>query len=681
VSPSQDRIRFRCGSLNESDIRVVSFKGKEEISRPYAYEVTFIHPKEDVSLSGMLGQSATLRLLGAAGERRIHGVVERFEQSGAEHASDQTEYLAVIVPRIALLRHTRNSRIFQGKSIIDITKAVLKDAKLPQDALDTKLSGSYGERNYCAQYQESDLDFISRLLEEEGVFFFFKHTDKQEVLILADSNRAVESAPHAKTLSYRPHHDVATDRLDPKNEGITQFQLQAAVVSGSVTMRDFRFVQPGLSDMEVKESAEHFKQLHRYYYPGEYVDPKVGQHLVKARLQEHVWQQECSHGMASSPLLAAGYKFELKEHPRNAVNKEYLLVSVEQQDGNAFSDTPVNPEVKFTCIASSVPFRPQRQTPVPRILGLQTAIVVGPKGEEIYCDKYGRVKVQFHWDREGQSDAQSSCWIRVSQGWAGPGYGGMYLPRIGHEVVVQFLDGDPDRPLIIGRVYNGDNSVPHELDKSKTQSGFRTSSTPGGKGFNEIRFEDEASKEEFYLHAQRNYKKEILNDSDTTIGGNRTEHISGKSDLTIDKSWTIHVKEDRHANIDGNDETQIKKDRTVEVDGNESMTVKGNQDLSIDKKQTVSVKSDRRESVDGKADLSIKGNWQQSTDSNMGVQVAKNLTVTVDGDIRMQGKTITLTADNKITLEVGNSVIKISSSGIEVTSNKIKMDGTTIAMN
>ena len=667
-----DRFTFQSGKYKEGALRVLHFRGVESISQLFRYEVELTGDHSEVDLDALVGQPAVLKLSALESHRVVHGIVEVFEQLGAVGAEDTIHYRATLVPTIAPLGLCQNARVFQELSTLEIVKQVLQQAKLPSDCIRLNVrEGDYKKRDFCVQYQESDLQFVCRLLEEEGIAFFFEHSERQDVLVLCDDAKAVTALPRAETLRYCRHHDDALDQ-----EGITELTQASALYAGGAIMRDYRFVHPDLGDMEVAAAAEAFTQYQSYYYPGEYVDPQLGSRLVRLRLQEQEWHRHVFTGRSNVAALVTGYKFRLKEHPRDASNQEYLVISFVVSGGNDRRETQSSFAIEqLCCIPAKVPFRPERTTPRPRITGVQTAIVVGPQGEEIHCDQYGRVRVRFHWDRRTDRKGDSSCWIRVSQPWAGNAYGGMFLPRIGHEVIVQFIDGDPDRPLIVGTLYNGDNPVPYGLPEAKTRSTLRSNSSPKADGYNELRFEDEAQKEEVYVHAQRNFKKEVLKDSDTTIGGDHTESIDGNSTYKIKKDWTIAVDGNRGTTIDKNDDLTVKKNQTTTVEGDRNTTIHGNDQLTVNKDQTIAIEGNLHETVSKKSSQEVRGDISQSTDANLTIHAAKNISVSADGDVTISGKNITLRGDQKVTIVVGDSTITLSSSGITIDSSKVKING------
>lgn len=645
---SQAEFLFHSAGLADVELSVFRFEGRESLSQPFEFQIELVSQDAAIDLEAPIGQPACLTLRGrqydgARYTRYVHGVIERFVQlsAGIRHS----RYLATLVPTIKPLYYTRNARIFQRLSAPDVAQKVLQDGKLPADWIHSMLHGSYGLRDYCVQYQESDLNFIQRLWEEEGIFYFFEHEKDKDRLALGDGGHAFESLPHYSEVQLR-------DQPHLYEECLTELRAENALRPGAALLRDFKFKQP-LLDMEAKAESDRFTAYQMYYFPGEYVDPALGKRLATVRLEEQQCQRSRYLGTGNVRAMMPGGLFTLSGHRRGDCNQEYLLVSVEHEgtqpqalgeEGAGVTKTVYRNRIE--CIHSKVPFRPARRAETPSIPGVQTAVVVGPPGEEIHCDSHGRVKVQFHWDREGKKDDNSSCWIRVSQPWGGSGQGGMFIPRIGQEVVVQFLEGDPDRPLIVGRVYNGENPVPHSLPASKNISTIRSASTPGGGGFNELKFDDSNGSELIFFHAQKDltevvghdHSTSVTNDQTNTVGGNQTETVKGNQTVTVtdgDQENTVKT---------GKQTETIKKDQTITVtDGNQDIAVKtGHSSLTVKQDRTVTVQS-------GNHNVNV-----ESKDSNLTVK--RHHTVVV----QTGHSTLTVGLGNHTTnVDVGHHVVHV----------------------
>lgn len=616
----QAEFLFHSDALADAKLQVFRFTGKESLSQPFEFTIELISEESDLELQAPIGQPACLTLRGrladgARYDRYVHGIVERFIQlsAGIRHS----RYRAVLVPTIRPLHYTRNARIFQKQSAPDVTKKVLKDGQIPADFVSAMLHGSYGERDYCVQYQESDLNFVQRLWEEEGIFYFFEQEKDKDKLTLGDGSHAFDALAHYGEVRLR-------DQPHMYEEGLHELHAENTLQSGAAVMRDFKFKQPAL-DLEASAEGDKFADRKMYYFPGEYVDPGVGKQLAKVRLEEHQCQRSRVRGTGNVRAMLPGYKFTLGGHRRADLNQEYLIVAVEHEgtqpaalgeEGSGIEKVAYQNHVE--CIPAKVAYRPPRQSARPSIPGVQTATVVGPAGEEIHCDSHGRVKVHFHWDREGKKDDTSSCWIRVSQPWGGVSYGGMFLPRIGQEVLVQFLEGDPDRPVIVGRVYNGENPTPYGLPDKKTVSTFKTASTPGGNGSNELRFEDAAGSEEIYLHGQLDMNTVIERDRTQKFGRDTTDNVGHDRTREVANNETITIGVDRSAKVGSNE--------TLQVGSNQSLNVGASQDVAIGSNQSLTVGANRTTGIGGNKTTTVSGSHTETVSGSQTITVLQTLT-------------------------------------------------------
>ena len=669
---SQAEFLFHSDALSSADLHVHQFTGREAISQPFEFVVDLVCDDPDLDLDAPIGQSAVLTLRGrlfdgtARYERHIHGVIERFIQVGA--GARHSRYQATLVPTIKPLAFTRNSRIFQKQSGPDVTQKVLTDDKIPSDWVSSLLHGSYGPRDYCVQYQESDLDFVQRLWEEEGIFYFFEHESDKDKLVLGDGGHAFSDLnEYAETqLRDKPHlHE----------ECLFEFRAENALRPGATVLRDFKFKQPTL-DLEASAQASKFADYKMYFFPGEYVDPELGKQYAKLRLEELQCKRSRYVGSGSVRAMLPGYKFTLSGHRRGDCNQEYLIVTVEHrgtqpaalgEEGESKQEPSYQNRIE--CIPAKVPFRPARLTPRPSIPGVQTAVVVGPPGEEIHCDEHGRVKVQFHWDREGKKDDNSSCWIRVSQPWGGAGQGGMFIPRITQEVVVQFLEGDPDRPLIVGRVYNGENPVPHGLPAGKNLSTIRSASLGKTGGFNEIKFDDTNGSEEMFTNAQYNRNDNTNNDHTFNVGMNQTETVGVDRTASVGSNETMSVGANQSLSVGGNQSISVTGNRDISVTGNESTTIKGTRTHTVTGNVTNTFKADQTTDVTGNDTLSVTGKQKITV---KGGEASLHVTSVYKLDATAE---IHIQAPTKITLTCGGSTITMTPSSVDITTKNISLNG------
>lgn len=670
---SQAEFLFHSDALSGAALLVHRFSGRESLSQPFEFQIDLVCTDPDLDLEAPIGQAACLTLRGRLFDgsrynRYIHGVIERFVQVGA--GARHSRYQATLVPSIKPLAFTRNSRIFQKQSGPDVTQKVLKDDKIPSDWVSTMLHGSYGARDYCVQYQESDLDFIQRLWEEEGIFYFFEHESDKDKLVLGDGGHAFSDLPAYSETQLR-------DKPHLHEECLFEFRAESALRPGATVLRDFKFKQPTL-DMEATAQAGKFADYKMYFFPGEYVDPAMGKQYAQLRLEELQCQKNRYVGAGTVRSMLPGHKFSLSGHRRADCNQEYLTVSVEHQgtqpaalgdEGDAKQEASYGNRIE--CIPAKVPFRPSRDTPRPSIPGVQTAVVVGPPGEEIHCDEHGRVKAKFHWDRDPGRDDNSSCWIRVSQPWGGSGQGGMFIPRIGQEVVIQFLEGDPDRPLIVGRVYNGENSVPHGLPAAKNISTIRSASTPGGSGYNEIKFDDSKGKEEVFVHAQFDMNEVVEHNHNTTVHADQTN--------TVDGNQTESVKVDQTLSVDGNQTETVKKNQTSTVtEGDQSITVQtGSRTLTVKQDLTETVQSGNHTTTiqTGSSALTVK------QDRNVTVQSGSHNVEVQTGDSNHAVNTgnhnvMVLTGSSTLTVNTGDHTtgVLLGNHAVVVTTGNSSLD-------
>ena len=524
--------------LGEDVMLFYRLTGVERLSEPFEYQLELLSVSDGIEARKLLGENVTVDVaLPDDGKRHFNGYVTRFGQIGSKGVL--ACYRATIRPWLWFLTRAANCRIFQNKTVPDIVKQVFTDHGFSD--FKEYLSNSYTPREYCVQYGESDFNFVSRLMEEEGIYYYFSHASGKHDLVLSDSVSAHERVPGYEKIPFHQEQGVSDHtRVDH----IYEWEVASEVQSGFYALTDYDFKKPRTGLM-VKSSVvrQHYHANYEWFhYPGEYREVGDGEQLVRTRIEELQAQYEYCDGKGNARGLAVGTLFTLDEHPRESLQREYLVVSASyrlQLDEYLPSLQPKEAEKIFECsfrvMDRTVPFRPPRITPRPTVRGPQTAVVVGPSGEEIYVDKYARVKIQFHWDRYGDKDEHSSCWVRVSQPWAGKNWGMIAHPRIGQEVIVDFLEGDPDQPIITGRVYNNNQMPPYSLPANATQTGIKSRSSKGGStaNFNEVRFEDKIGQEQLYIHAEKNQDNVVEHDETTHVGRNRSEDVGGNETITI----------------------------------------------------------------------------------------------------------------------------------------------------
>ena len=599
-----------------------SMRASETLGRLFDYQLTLLATRNDIDPKALLGKHATVKLqLPKGGPRHFDGCITRFALTGSH--GRYVRYEMQLRPWQWFLTRAADCRIFQKMTVPDIIKQIF--AKYPNAAFELRLSGSYQPWDYCVQYRETDHNFISRLMEQEGIYTWYRHTEGKHTLILADGPPAHEPYPGYASIGYVLDNRSSTT----EKERIVDWAWGAQVQSGKYVIDEYDFTKPST---ELKQTTlhprEHDEASHEIYdWPGEYDAASEGDTYVRLRMEEVQAAHERIHALSNARGIGAGHTFKLKGHPRADQNKPYLIVAAHldlaSNDYEAASSGGATFNASFEAIPAATQYRSPRDTPKPLIQGVQTAKVVGPKGEEIYTDEYGRVKVHFHWDRYGKEDENDSCWIRVSHPWAGKHYGGIHIPRLGQEVVVDFVDGDPDRPLITGRVYNAEQMHPWDLPANKTQTGILSRSTKGGaySNANALRFEDKKGEEQLWLHAEKDQLTEVENDEDKWVGNDRRKTIDGHETSVIHKNRT--------ETVDLNETITVHGKRTETVDGDETITIHQNRKERVDQSEKISIGANRTEDVGANETVSIGSNRSHKIGSNHRISVGANKIETV----------------------------------------------------
>ena len=673
---------------------VVSFSANEWVSLPFTITVTITAPLEIESFDGLIGSEALLTilnkdLLASGGDRYFHGLVRRFEHTGTS-GNNYHLYEAEIVPAVFQLSLRKNSRIFQNITTQDIVKQLLEEAGITSERYRFALQNKERLRKFCVQYRETDLDFMTRLLEEEGIFYFFEHSQDKHVLVMSDTSIVHVPIKGNPLITCNSHGGMVAE-----TESIQGFTFSQRMTSEAFVHRNFNFKQPTV-DLTVKAADQQSKR-EIYEYPALHVTQERGNVLAQARKEELAAMQRQGHGQSSSCRLTPGYNFTLTGHESSSLNIEYLIVdvshsgtqpqSLEETAQGSFSYGNI-----FTVTPAITPFRPHITKQKPVVKGLQTAIVVGPEGEEIYTDEYGRVKVQFHWDREGQRDEKSSCWLRISQPWSGQTWGMITIPRIGDEVLVDFIEGDPDRPIIVGSVNNAESPALYSLPANKTQSGIRTRSYPNGgrDNFHELRFEDKKGSEEIYLQSEKDWNILVKNDKAQNVGHDEALHVGNNRLKIVGANQTVQVGANHTETIGAN------KTETVTI--NKAETIGVAKELSIGGLYQVSVGAAMNETVVGaKAEevglakaVIVGATMTEKVVGNRSITVGQNLSATVSQNTSLKAKSIVFEADDEIVFKTGSAIISLKSSGeivvkggtiTEQASGEIVIKGAKTALN
>ncbi len=651
----EDRVfRVETPLSGKEELFLEAFSGVEGVSRPYKFSLEFVSQSPSIDPNDILRKPVGVFVQLADGsERVIHGVVSRFTQRG--RSQELSGYEAEIVPWFWFLSLSTDCRIFQTKSVLEIIEAVF--GEYGSADFDVRCTGSYAPREYCVQYRETDLEFVSRLMEEEGIFFFFEHSSSGHKMVLADDASVISPCAQDRArFSGTPGGWLEEDVIT----GLEQVHV---VHPTKVTLNDYDPLQPALN---LQSSAVEKPEDEIYDYPGKFTKTKDGERYSALRLEELSTLEEVLKGSSDCRAFESGRQFALVDYYRQDANDDYLLLSVEHAaKGGGYRSGPGEAHYsnQFECIPAKVPYRPSRRIGKQFIRGSQTAVVVGPGGEEIYTDKHGRVKVQFHWDRKGGKDENSSCWIRVSQPWAGKNWGAVAIPRLGQEVIVDFLEGDPDRPIITGRVYNAKQVPPYALPGNKTQTGIKSRSSKGGDGatFNEIRMDDKKGEEVLYLHAEK--------DKQVVVENNRFEEVGNDESIKIGNDRTESVGNNEGISVGTNQSLSVGKNRDVSVGTNMTLTVgsKLSEDVGVD--HTASIGKNKTVSVGKNDSLSIGGNYSVKVSETHKEDVGKAYALKVKDGILIDSK-------KEIVLRSGSASITLKKNGdIEVKGKKISIKG------
>ena len=660
-------------------------RARDELSRLSSWQASLLS-QHDIELDALLGKRVSVRVaLGNDGVREFNGHVTRISQHGT--LGRYHRYTATISPWLWFLTRTSDCRVFSDMTVREIVDAVFADHEADHV---WSLTGEYRKWEYCVQYLETDFNFVSRLLEQEGIYYYFRHVEGRAVMVLTDSSSHHEASPGA-ALPFIP-----PGRLGSRNdlEYVSAWRLSRQVQPGAYAHRDYDFERPNV-DLSTKATAprQHEQSRHeRFHYPGGYVHKQDGERYAALRIDQYSSRFETARAETNARGVAAGYRMTLTRHPRQDQNREYLVTSATYD--LEFSDYEALPErggTAYRCRFSALPperqFRPRRLTKKPFVPGLQTAVVVGPADQEIHTDAFGRVKVQFHWDRYGKRDERSSCWVRVSQFWAGHHFGAQFIPRVGYEVVVDFLEGDPDRPIVIGCVYNGAQQWPYHLPAHKTQSGIRTHTTPDGTPaeYNEIRFEDRKDHEELFLQAQRTMRLRVKGSERHTVGGGRSVSVEGDQTTSVRGNHYVDVW-DGHYQID-----VMQQHMAVNVPQAEFRVLgknvwhRGIEALlaNVDASRLSMNRSEVALAAVGQITSDVGGSSLRLDPERIAMKAPAEIGADVNGNtLRIDTTSISLTAVAGITLSCGTSKIQLTPIGIEISSaGPIDVQGLPIKLN
>ncbi|WAS98034.1 type VI secretion system Vgr family protein [Nannocystis punicea] len=682
------------------ELRVVRFTGREALSTLFEFRVELA--AATIPLDDLVGKPAVLTIEGVHATRHVHGLV--CEAGYIGESSSYTLYELTLAPALWRLQQRFDCRIFQKQSTPQILAKVLEAAGIPRSDFRLDLRADYAPRDYCVQYRESDLDFIDRLMEDAGIYHYHEHSEARHVLVMTDRGDSSDPIEGDPTLRF----NFADER-----EHVDTFRLSEGLRPQRVSLRDRNLHQPDRA-MEASEGDGREREV--YDYPGGFQDPGKGAphhggQQARLRLEALQASRRRGLGTSDSPRLVPGFAFTLADPGRGHLEGDYRIVRVSHRgeqpqaldEGAAGNFEYAN---EFECTDKRLPYRPSRRTARPQVHGAQTATVVGPPGEEVHVDEHGRVKVQFHWDRKGERDDDSSCWVRVGQAWAGNGFGALFIPRVGHEVIVEFLAGDPDRPIVTGSVYTGLNAPPYPLPADKTRSTLKSESTPGGGGSNELRFEDAKGREEVFLHAQRDWNvvvehdesQQVGHDATLAIGNDRSESVGRDQSDAIGRDRTIRVGNDHVETIGGNMALAVAANLAEAVGAAKTESVATTSALSIGAAyqvsvggamnetvglaraeqvglaKTVAVGGDSSESVGGGKSVTAAENITESAGNNLALGAGRHVNVGAGHNLNVSvGKLANVVVADKLTFQCGGATIVVKKTG-ELTIQATKLD-------
>ncbi|MDX2503284.1 MAG: type VI secretion system tip protein TssI/VgrG [Gammaproteobacteria bacterium] len=552
--------RFTFSIASHKDhLRVYQFKLKEHLSDHFILNLEFVCEDQYLEPEQLLQKTALLTIQGDNEVQYLNGIISaaNFMENGTRFA----RYSVTVVPIAWFLKYRKGCRIFQHLSVPEIITQIFTEAGLTASThYQWSTDRHYSKRDYCTQYNETEWDFICRLMAEEGIHFHYQHHADRHLMILGDSKTALGFIEQESVI---PFH--SNSGLTEQEEHINQFNFSQQTHSGKSTLRDYNFKTPGAS-LEKSRQFEQNQALEDYRYPGQYQNENDAEFYAQLRQEQHNVLRQTSTASSNVQRLRAGKLFTLAGHRYQTNNIDQLIIKIThkgKQPQSLDEDTPSGNnegssyQNQFTSIPASTIFRPKAMLEKPLIQGEQNAFVTGPEGEEIYLNEYGQIKVQFLWDREGQQDEKTTCWVRVNHEQAGKSWGHIMPPRIGQQVFVEFEHGNPDRPIVSGRCYNGDSLPPYRLPEHKTRSTVKTNSTPGGEGYNEIRYEDKKSQEQIYFHSEK--------DLDIRCKNDRREHIGNTRSLIVEQQNYEHIKKDNHQKIELNHQQKIDKDLSQNI--------------------------------------------------------------------------------------------------------------------
>ncbi|WP_430454528.1 type VI secretion system tip protein TssI/VgrG [Rhodopirellula europaea] len=637
--------------LDDDALVLTGVTWTEQLGRPFGGTLDLVSSEGDIDPLDLLKEPVSIRIGDPDDSPEyLHGYVTRFGQVGT--SAGLYQYHATLAPWMGLLRHVGGSQVFQQQTVVEIAKAVIESRGFTGE-LEDRLTQTYRQRAYCVQYGESDFQFLSRLFEEEGIYYFFEYTEDQHTLVLCDDVSAHQASASFGSLPYHAVEQPGTETC------LSQWTYERDFNTASYVLRDYDFQKPR-AEMTVRQNASDTASDWEWYeFPGQFFETDDGQHYARVLTEAATSDQHAAAVDVSTPSVIAGNLLTMTSHPVDDLNQEYLIVGrhlmmttgdVSAGSGGAHSFHLNN---RLRLLPSSIPFRSRQTTERPIMAGPQIATVVGPVGEEIWTDAYGRIKVQFAWDLIGTGDDSSSCWIRVTQPWTGKGWGAVSIPRVGEEVIVAFLDGNVDRPIVTGRVFNADRMPPEDLADGQAKTVFRTRSTKEGdvNCFHELTFDDTKDAEQIYLHSERDFVREVENNDSLKVGFDKSDSGDQTIEIYNDQNVQIGV-----GSGSGSQTTEIGQDRTTTIDaGDDNLTVKqGDQNVSVESGAIT---------IEAAKSITIKCGQSsiELTPSGINIQ-ASEIAIKGDTKISMAAPEVDAAADASMTLK-GNASAELSSGG------------------
>ena len=646
------------GELADLGLQLRRASVDEALSTLTLARIEVLHRDRALPLAKLVGKSADIVIPYDSGKRYFRGICVSAEYLGIHRGFGR--YLLEVRPRLWLLTRARDCRVFQDKSTPDLIADILGNFGLSPH-IDKRLTQTHDPRDFCLQYRETDFAFLSRLMEEDGIYYFFNHDADTEKMVLADATSAHKTVPGKAVVEFLDGLNTGSGDKDH----IFALAAEEQVTTGKVSLDDYNFETPALDLLSrsiMARGTHAFADYEAYDTPGHFRKPPAGATRAKVQMEAIALRHQTWRASGNLRWLGVGHTFGIKGHPHTQGETDFMVTAAVHYiqtdpldegpaDGSAVA-MPADHKTAYRCdfrfIPAKTQFRAPQITPWPEIPGVQTAMVVGPKGEEIHTDKYGRVRIQFHWDRVGKTDEKSSVFVRTMMPWTGKSWGMIAIPRIGQEVVVQFEEGNPDRPIIVGMLYNADNMPPWALPANMTQSGIKTNSSKSGGGFNELMMEDRKGSELVRFQAEKDYVQTVKNDATITVGVDKKD--KGDMSLTVHRNLT----------------------ETLDT-GDHAFTVK-------DGKQDIKIKKDKTEQVEGKSTLTVTGNLTETVEQGNVTHMVKmgNESVVLDmGNFSLETKlgAVAITAMQSITLKVGENSVVINQMGVTVTGLMVTVEG------